>query len=196
MPLWHLRHAASETVLKNLPEAWLASLREAPGLWRDFVPVSFHVAYWDRLGWKDRFASEQFTRRQYAYAAQWRSDSVYTPGFVANGEEWRRPQTLPSRSAEPAGVLTVDYAADGRCRVRYEGSGDFEVSVVRLGGGIVSSVRAGENTGRILHHEFVALSLLTVPPAEVPGVTRQGLAVWVTRRGDMAPVQAVGGWLD
>ena len=185
----------------------MASLRDAPGLWRDFVPVVFHVAYWDRLGWRDRFASEQFTGRQYAYAARWRSDSVYTPGFVANGEEWRHPQTLPPPSANAAGVLTVDCAADGRCRVHYGGAGDFEVSVARLGGGIVSPVRAGENAGRTLHHEFVVLRLLTVPlvhgaaeltvpPAEVPGVTRQGLAVWVTRHGELAPVQAVGGWLN
>jgi hypothetical protein len=215
---WHFASGAARTNLLELyssegcsscppAEAWMASLRDAPGLWRDFVPVTFHVAYWDRLGWKDRFASEQFTRRQYAYAAQWRSDSVYTPEFVANGEEWRGPQSLPPPSAKPAGVLTVDCAPDGRCRVRYEGMGDFEVSVVRLGAGIVSSVRAGENAGRILHHEFVALGVvtvplvdgaaeLTVPPAEVPGVTRQGLAVWLTRRGELTPVQAVGGWLD
>jgi hypothetical protein len=126
---------------------------------------------------------------------------------VANGEEWRHPQILPPPSANSAGVLVVDCAADGRCRVRYGGAGDFEVSVARLGGGIVSTVRAGENAGRTLHHEFVVLRLLTVPladgaaeltvpPAEVPGVTRQGLAVWVTRRGELAPVQAVGGWLD
>src|SRR6478609_8524746 len=96
----HLESGTTQTTLLELyssegcsscppAEAWMASLRDAPGLWRDFVPVVFHVAYWDRLGWRDRFASEQFTQRQYAYAARWRSDSVYTPEFVANGEQWR-----------------------------------------------------------------------------------------------------------
>src|SRR3954471_82099 len=66
-------------------EAWLGSLRDAPGLLRDFVPVAFRVAYWDGLGWRDRFASKEFTARQYAYAAAWGSDGVYTPGFVLNG---------------------------------------------------------------------------------------------------------------
>ena len=44
-------------------EQWLGGLREAPGLWRDFVPVAFHVDYWDRLGWRDRFSSPSYSER-------------------------------------------------------------------------------------------------------------------------------------
>ena len=36
-------------------EHWLGELREEEGLWRDFVPVAWHVNYWDRLGWPDKF---------------------------------------------------------------------------------------------------------------------------------------------
>src|SRR6187401_2558536 len=36
-------------------EAWLSSLKDEPRLWRDFVPMAFHVDYWDRLGWRDPF---------------------------------------------------------------------------------------------------------------------------------------------
>ena len=57
-------------------ERWLGELRTAPGLWRDFVPVAWHVDYWNRLGWPDRFSTKEFTARQYAVAAAWRSDSV------------------------------------------------------------------------------------------------------------------------
>ena len=38
-------------------EAWLSRLKEEPGLWKNFVPIAFHVDYWDRLGWRDRFSS-------------------------------------------------------------------------------------------------------------------------------------------
>ena len=31
-------------------------LREDPRLWRQIVPVAFHVDYWDYIGWPDRFA--------------------------------------------------------------------------------------------------------------------------------------------
>ena len=190
-------------------EAWLGGLRDEPGLWRDFVPVAFHVAYWDRLGWRDRFASKEYTARQYAYATRWGGDSVYTPGFVLDGAEWRPPagQHPPAASTDKAGVLSVECAADGACRVKFSTAGDYEVHASLLGGGISSEVRAGENEGRTLHHEFVALTLTAAvlrdgaaelkwsAPADRGG-TRHALAVWVTRRGESAPVQATGGWLD
>ena len=190
-------------------ESGMAGLREEPGLWRDFVPVVFHVAYWDRLGWRDRFASQPFTARQYAYAGQWRSDSVYTPGFVLNGAEWRSGSgwRAPGPTTDSAGVLTIDYTDDGQCRVQFAAAGDYEVFAAVLGGGIVSSVTAGENAGRTLQHEFVALRLekarlvegtatVNLPVPAMAGVPRHALAVWVTRRGDLAPLQATGGWLD
>src|SRR3954471_19082944 len=70
-------------------EKWLGELKNAAGLWRDFVPVAFHVNYWDHLGWRDVLASKAFTAREHAYAEAWNSSSVYTPCFVRNGAEWR-----------------------------------------------------------------------------------------------------------
>ena len=190
-------------------EAWLGGLRDDPGLWRDFVPVAFHVVYWDHLGWRDHFASKEFTARQYAYASQWSSDSVYTPGFVLDGAEWRRSsgQHPPLSSAEKAGILSVEYADDGVCRVKFDRAGDFDVHLALLGGGITSGVRAGENRGRMLHHDFVALALqetrlkdgaaeVMLPSAAREGVARCSLAVWVTHRGELTPLQAAGGWLN
>src|SRR5437899_10682781 len=55
-------------------EAWLSRLQDSTGLWRDVVPVAFHVDYWDYLGWRDRWAAKDFSERQRAYAASWRSD--------------------------------------------------------------------------------------------------------------------------
>lgn len=192
-------------------EAWLGKLREDPGLWRDFVPVAFHVSYWDRLGWPDRFASRQFTDRQYAYADAWRADTVYTPGFVLNGRDWggHRDRKPPGRGG-CGGVLTVEITA-GRCLVSYVPAAghldNYEVHAALLGGGIVSQVKAGENRGETLKHEFVALTLarhglaqgragFALPESTATGISRRSLAVWVTRRGSAVPLQATGGWLD
>ena len=188
-------------------ERWLAVLRAAPGLWRDFVPVAWHVDYWNRLGWPDRFATREFTRRQYDVAAGWGSGNVYTPCLVRDGAEMGDARSLtPVGTA--AGKLTVEF--DGTT-LRAEFSpmtprvGDvFEVHAAILGGGIISRVTAGENRGETLHHEFIALTLASAPlgrdlPLAVPkvsGVARHALAVWVTRRGEMTPRQATGGWLD
>src|SRR5271165_2157908 len=68
-------------------ETWMSRLKESSGLWKDFVPLAFHVDYWDYLGWRDPWGKRVFSDRQQAYAQSWRSDSVYTPGFVLNGRE-------------------------------------------------------------------------------------------------------------
>lgn len=193
-------------------ERWLGALRDDPGLWKDFVPVAFHVDYWNRLGWPDRFSTREFTQRQYAHAAAWGTGSVYTPCFMRDGVEWK-PAGRPAGAGGPAGALTASY--DG-ATLRAEFSpaaavagakgnaAEFEVHAAILGAGIVSKVTAGENSGETLRHEFVALVLASAPLGrefalplpKVDGVPRHALAVWVTRRGELAPLQATGGWLS
>jgi hypothetical protein len=103
-------------------ESWLSRLKESPGLWKEFVPVAFHVDYWDYLGWRDPWSSKTFTDRQHAYAHAWRSDSVYTPGFVLNGKEWRawsRQKAGPKSAGVRAGVLTVSSSDTDRWQVSF-----------------------------------------------------------------------------
>jgi hypothetical protein len=207
-------------------EKWLGELTREPGLWQRFVPVAFHVNYWDRLGWGDKLATKAFTQREYAYAEAWRAPNVYTPCFVRNGAEWRpRDVGLEDPKTSAAGELTVTRRADGTWRVEFAPSAagaakdnnasEFEVSVALLGGGIVSAIKAGENSGRELRHEFVALELASAPMIREPGgkfsaavslaiapnhglpaIPRRAIAAWITRRGELAPLQATGGWLD
>ncbi|MSU49865.1 MAG: DUF1223 domain-containing protein [Opitutus sp.] len=208
-------------------EKWLGELRTAAGLWRDFVPVAFHVNYWDHLGWRDALASKAFTDRQHAYAATWSANSVYTPGFVRNGAEWRPRLGAPLKSDDAnAGALTLHWdATTNACTIEYvparnppdkKAAGRLEVSIALLGGGIVHQIRKGENSGRELRHEFVALRLETIALARgAPGTgpeawtataslpprteivnTRRALAAWVTTRGQLTPLQAAGGWLE
>ena len=51
----------------------------------DIVALSFHVDYWDYIGWKDPFASRQSTERQRAYARVLKQRYVYTPEMVFDG---------------------------------------------------------------------------------------------------------------
>jgi hypothetical protein len=194
-------------------EAWFTTLLENPALWKQFVPVAFHVDYWDGLGWKDRFAAPAFTQRQRTYADAWHGDSVYTPGFVMNGGEWKslgRPP-LSATDARP-GVLTVSRVAE-KIAVSFApsdpGAAEWEIHLALLGCGLRTDVVRGENAGRELRHDFVALSFQT-RPAETGGAAlgarfdfpkttrhaeRLALAVWITHAGSLTPVQATGGWL-
>ena len=195
-------------------EAWLSDLAKDPGLWKAFVPVVFHVDYWDYLGWKDRFASSVFTRRQSAYAAAWRSRQVYTPGFVLNGHEWRwSPRQLtPPTSDAPAGALSL-WRDNDRMIVRYKPvssvTADWEAHLAILANGLEVAVTRGENAHKTLRHDFVALVLehkimrqmagsavtefaLPQPPPIIG--TKHAIAAWVTSAGKLTPAQATGNW--
>ena len=195
---------------------WLGALKDDAGLWKQFVPVEFHVNYWDSLGWKDRLSSPGFTAREYAYSAAWGSQNVYTPCFVRNGAEWK-PSWGGAGGPQggPAGQLEVTVAGDGACSVKYSpvaasAPSAYKLHVALLGGGLSSHPNAGENEGETLKHEFVVLGLaeaslspvggglgaqVALPLPSVPDAKRRAVAAWVTREGDQAPVQATGGWL-
>jgi hypothetical protein len=49
------------------------------------IALGFHVAYWDYLGWKDRFALDVADQRQWNYAKRWHSGEVFTPEMIVNG---------------------------------------------------------------------------------------------------------------
>ncbi len=199
-------------------EKWVADLADEAGLWRDFVPVAWHVDYWDGLGWPDRFASAANTERQKSYAAAWRSESIYTPGFVLNGKEWRgwrHPLGLPKAAKEDAGVLELMSTGGSRFTVRFSppagASAVHSATVAWLGNDLSSDVRRGENAGRKLRHSFIVLRSTTavlarkgsdvvatvdLAPPEARDSKKLAVAAWVTRDGGQMPLQAVGGWLQ
>ncbi|WP_372885058.1 DUF1223 domain-containing protein [Shimia sp.] len=51
----------------------------------DVIALALHVDYWDYLGWKDHFASPQFTKRQKAYANAAGQRTIYTPQMIIGG---------------------------------------------------------------------------------------------------------------
>ena len=196
-------------------EAWLSRLKDSSGLWKQFVPLAFHVDYWDRLGWRDRFSAKQWTERQSGYAALWQSESVYTPAVVLNGREqhgWSETNFSQPNEKE-AGVLTASTTDEKNFSIEFrpkKGSGTgWEAHLALLGSGISTQVRAGENNGRNLQHDFVVLDLQsaamksdTAPErarlttnASAKSAGRKAIAAWVTRSGKLVPVQATGGWL-
>ena len=56
----------------------------------DILALSFHVDYWDRLGWTDTLGSPQFTARQYDYGKAFKNRSVWTPQFIIGGVVYSR----------------------------------------------------------------------------------------------------------
>lgn len=200
-------------------EAWLSRRTEDPALWRDFVPVVFHVDYWDYLGWKDRFSRPQYTARQRQLGQFWRATSIYTPEFYLNGREWRdwhRQDAFPSIVREEAGQMSLERIGTDIFRVSIRPSGttrgvDLRFHAAILVSGIVTDVKAGENAGRRLRHDFAVAEYASAPskpsgngtfeadirmsvPEEFKSATLSAVA-WVTSGENPVVLQAVGGYL-
>ena len=178
----------------------------------------FHVDYWDRLGWKDPFASSGYTARQRAYVSARGGSRVYTPGFFLNGSEWRgffSRRNIPDPENRQAGLLKAAQGGDGSWRITFKPADQsilrWDVCAARLGTGIRSDVKSGENHGRELSHDFTVLSFkqsdmkqeagefvatLRLPPSQANAPARLAIAVWVSPAGKLTPTQALGGWLQ
>ena len=135
------------------------------------IVLSFHVDYWDRLGWKDAFSSSQWTARQNQYAAVSGSENVYTPQAVVNGTTSivgsdrggltsliDNAPTLPAvitlqATKKDAQHVTVSYHA-------MQKSGQaISLLLVQQHAGV--EVKRGENGGRTLQHYDIVRSLKT-----------------------------------
>ena len=142
-------------------DQWLSTLKGKP----DVLALAFHVNYWDRLGWPDRFASAEATNRQHELAQRAGSRQVYTPQVVANGRDWRVWPKLPGATASPVSLTltregdTVTAQVSAMRSAAAQLSGYWAV----LEDQHLSKVRAGENAGETLRHDHVVRLYKPVP---------------------------------
>jgi hypothetical protein len=134
------------------------------------VALSLHVDYWDRLGWKDRFASASYTARQYEQMRRHNTDFVYTPQVLVQGNDFRRWGT----GNESAAIAAVNaHTARAQIELVADPQGDkatvdvhvsvpnnrdranARIAVALVQDGLVSNVKAGENAGERLEHDHV-----------------------------------------
>ena len=133
----------------------------------DLLTLSLGVTYWDHLGWKDTFASPEYTKRQWDYAHAFHRNEVFTPEVVVNG---RADVVGANRSEIEALIERESKATD-------EPSVDADNDVVRVGAGrenaradiwlvrydpkiVQVPIQAGENEGRTLPHKNVVKELV------------------------------------
>lgn len=201
-------------------EQWVSHLQQDARLWKGLVPVTFHVDYWDYLGWKDPFDSHAYTERQQQIASEAGGIAgmvIYTPQFVVDGQDWRGwVDDKPLQMDDTAQLGSLSLTADGRrVAVRFSPtrprSDALQARVVLLAFGADVPVGAGENRGVTLRHDFLVVSdtagglvkdksgdyqsVVTLPPPVAVKATRYALAGWVSANGSPLPIQAAGGWL-
>jgi hypothetical protein len=166
----------------------------------DILALSFGVTYWDQLGWKDTFAQEAFTARQWDYARGLHHPNVFTPQVVVNG----RRDGVGANPAELSALIAAgDRGGAGPSLTLAKGkialgpghapAGGADVWLVRYDPRIVQvPIKRGENGGRTLPHRNVVRELvrigrwdgqaivLAAPPAKDPALA---LAILVQQSG-------------
>ncbi len=164
---------------------------------RPIIALSFHVDYWDYLGWKDPFSDARFSARQKRYARLLGSN-VYTPQLVING----RAELLGSRAAESDAAieralesvtthtLSVGQVGDGRFVVQVSGPArDATVSLAVAQSASGVAVSRGENAGRTLGHVNVVRGFSS-RALSLPGEARLDVSVPADAKGGHAVLVA------
>jgi hypothetical protein len=141
-------------------DQWLSGLKGQP-----VVAQAFHVAYWDYIGWKDRFAQPAFSARQKEMAAQNHANGIYTPQLLRDGRDWSdwpgaqgyRQLAEPRPPARAHINLQRVGDSDGfEARVEpFDSHSEWSAYWTVTEDGHSSRVKAGENAGEFLKHDFV-----------------------------------------
>ncbi|MBC7569243.1 MAG: DUF1223 domain-containing protein [Spirosoma sp.] len=140
---------------------------------QDVYGLSFHVDYWNRLGWQDPFSTKQFTDRQRQYDRALNSQT-YTPQLVVNGKQdivggnrSKIEQAIIAVQRQPASAFVgvdgqVGYTGN-QAVITYElsASGPYRVNVALVQKEARTAVRNGENGGQTLVNTNVVRQLKT-----------------------------------
>ena len=126
----------------------------------NLVALSYHVDYWNYLGWEDTLSSKESTDRQYAYARTLGRKSVYTPQVVINGRDHingadKRGIDRKVEDFDRSGsglTVPIEAALDGeKIRINIgEGEGKANVILVYFDRQNTVNIKRGENGGRKL----------------------------------------------
>lgn len=132
---------------------------------RPVAPLSFHVDYWNGLGWADPYSAPQWTARQQQYAAALKDRSVYTPELVVGGAVGMigsaRGQVREAIASAPRVDLldaTAAWSPDA-VTVAASAPAGTEVYVALYEGSTTTRVPRGENAGETLVSERVVRRL-------------------------------------
>ena len=158
-------------------DQWLSRFKSDPGV----IAMAFHVDYWDRLGWQDRFAKSAYSARQSQEQLRNGASFNYTPQIVLNGRDhkrWHRDVLPTSKSGRQQSFVDVtivrnDEQVTATVTPRNDSYKRLSAYWTVTEDNHVSFVKAGENDGATLRHDFVVRKYaLAEEWSSVAGVSR------------------------
>jgi len=154
-------------------DRWLSGLGKADAMSGAVVPIALHVDYSDYIGWKDPYARRVFSLRQRELAELGGAALVYTPQVRLQGRDFRAWSSqafdaevarINAQRAKAEISLVVAPPRDDALTVQVGARlldpaerGSAALYLAAYESKLVSRVAAGENHGRTLRHDFVAL---------------------------------------
>jgi hypothetical protein len=142
------------------------------------ITVSYHVDYWDRLGWKDQFSNPSYSERQRQYGDHFKLDGVYTPELVINGikecvgsDRVKANQfiddALDSQPNATFPGLNASLTTENiRLQSQVQGEVKDKIVVILLvQAAAKTQVKAGENEGVTIEHTNIVRLMKTIPAA-------------------------------
>ena len=140
------------------------------------IPLSFHVDYWNYIGWTDPYSQARFSDRQREHSRRRGASFVVTPQLLLNGQDYRRAVVFDDINGKVKAINQTKPQADIRLKLGSSGNrleSQLEISVSggaeqrRAGvylalyeNNLVTTVKAGENKGLTLRHDFVVRELV------------------------------------
>lgn len=157
-----------------------ALLNELAQTRRDVLPLSFHVDYWDRLGWKDPYSSPEATERQRVYAGRSSDPTLFTPEMIIDGTQAiigsdasAINTALGTAEDDVVTLASVSLkAVSGEAVISVgPGTGKADVLLVSYDRTHTTPVGRGENSGRTLTEAHIVRSIETVGSWGGPALT-------------------------
>jgi len=133
--------------------------------------LSYHVDYWNYIGWKDPFSKSVYTKKQTGYNRKFRNRNNYTPQMVVNGKEHfvgSNGSKLASkildhkaRKAENKVILNTNSTSNSKVHFNYEVKGSLkgrQLRAVLVLDERTTSVKQGENRNRALKNSNIVIA--------------------------------------
>ena len=160
-------------------ERFISNLKSQVGV----TILSFHVDYWDYLGWPDAYGSVTFSSRQRDIVQWTRQRSCYTPQILVDMKDtpsWGKLRAQDLSANRPAASVDIVLTRKGAA---------IDATVTPKGGAptrlaaywavtqnnLTQDIKKGENRGLKLSHDFVVRQY--APVTEFRGTQKTSLNV-------------------
>ncbi len=204
----------ADDLLHSLKNRTVSIVEDGETVSFEYVPLAFHVDYWDYLGWTDTMAESEFSLRQMDYARQRQQPMVYTPQMIIQGQEFvigSNEQAIDNALKQVDGAIPLDYTVsstdDGTFQITINkefkeklAAGDYDVFHVRYFTGSHSvEPEDGENRDTNVAYtnivtEFIPIGTWSNKTNTSTGLTLKGITEqeWKEKNGWFPGEQPAG----